>query len=106
VDLTIDQGPPSGGPQEGTPRPMIVHATPATGVTIVVFETPEEHQAVISGLDSDRNHLARHQLYLGLINARAATRRYWLTLAAFGEPNPTPIDVTPPDWRHHRRPDA
>ena len=78
---------------------MIVSVDPATGRTTVVFETPEEHQAIIAGLDSDRNHLARSQLYNGLIAARAAHWGYLTTLARFGEPSRDPQDVTPPDWR-------
>lgn len=78
---------------------MIISVAPATGRTTVVFETPEEHQAVVSGLDADRNHLARHQLYNGLIDAQAAHRRYLRALAAFDEPDRDALDVTPPDWR-------
>jgi hypothetical protein len=49
----------------------------------VRFDTIDEARAVISGLDSDRNHPARSELYLGLINAIAEKRIYWRGLAAF-----------------------
>lgn len=53
------------------------------GKTVVTFEDMEEHSAVISGLDSDRNHPARNKLYRGLQRARADHHRRTMDLYGF-----------------------
>lgn len=58
------------------------------GTTVVTFESIEEHQAVISGLDDDRNHPARSALYLGLIDGRATHVLRRRSVYAFADVTP------------------
>lgn len=55
------------------------------GTTVVTFESIEEHQAVISGLDDDRNHPARSALCSGLIKGRAAHTQRRRSVYAFAD---------------------
>lgn len=62
---------------------MLVEHRPQTEMVLIVLDSLDEIQAIISGLDSDRNHPARSQLYDSLRRVRNEKAAYWRGLASF-----------------------
>lgn len=63
---------------------MLVEHDPRTSRVMIILDDFDEIQAVVHGLDSDRNHPARAELYDGLLRVRHEKESYWRHLAAFG----------------------